>query len=100
MSYDEGSLYSGKRILARGLAHPLVFTGNTTPRVLDRAVDGIVEQGDQKSKGNKPNETVLLEESRRTTEGQSGAVEQSRGLNFMQQFFSKVRATLYKCYIV
>ncbi|CAM9671076.1 unnamed protein product [Ascophyllum nodosum] len=38
------SLYNEKGILARGLTHPLVFTGNTTPRALDRTVDGVVER--------------------------------------------------------
>lgn len=40
-------LYSERGILARGLTHPLVFTGQSTPRALDGAVSGIVKQSEQ-----------------------------------------------------
>lgn len=83
-------MYSEKGILARGLTHPLVFTGNTTPRVLDRTVDGVVKQNNERGRRTKPDETGLSEEDRGMPEGQS------RGLNSMQQFFSKVRATSYR----
>lgn len=50
LSREDVRLYSERGILARGLAHPVVFMGQTTPRVLDGAVNGVVKQGEGRGK--------------------------------------------------
>lgn len=74
-------LYSERQILARGLAHPIVFMGGSTPRALDGVVDGVVktneEQSDQQS-------TV------HTGKG-AGNEGDRKGENGMQTFFTKVK---------
>ncbi|CAN0422290.1 unnamed protein product [Pylaiella littoralis] len=79
-------LYSEKQILARGLAHPVVFMGGSTPRALDGAVDGVVkqsnEQSGKESKGHNGDE------------GRNGddVKEDEKRENGMQTFFTKFGA--------
>lgn len=68
-------LFSEKGILARGLAHPIVFMGQATPRALDGAVDGVVKRSEDSSK---------------EAEGKNGEKkDEKKDANGMQTFFAK-----------
>lgn len=73
-------LFSEKGILARGLAHPVVFLGQSTPRALDGVVDGVVKQSEHNDRN-----------SNGAVSGGGGSTEEGRkDANGMQTFFAKV----------
>ncbi|CAM9985695.1 unnamed protein product, partial [Laminaria digitata] len=76
-------LFSEKGILARGLAHPVVFLGQTTPRALDGVVDGVVKQSEQI---NRKSQTAV------SSRGAGGGEEGGKDANGMQTFFAKFGA--------
>lgn len=95
-------LYSERQILARGLAHPIVFMGRTTPRALDGVVDGVVKQSEEQSStdgnGNSTGSGDTKGASKEATAaptasgkavGGDGENEGKDG-NSMQTFFTKV----------
>lgn len=73
-------LFSEKGILARGLAHPVVFLGQSTPRALDGVVDGVVKQSEQNDRNS---------QATGSSGGGSGE-EGGKDANGMQTFFAKV----------
>lgn len=92
-------LYSERQILARGLAHPIVFMGRTTPRALDGVVDGVVKQSEEQSNINGDSngniEAGSKESSQEATRsGKTGKGEkegkEEKEENGMQTFFTKV----------
>lgn len=79
-------LYSERQILARGLAHPIVFMGGSTPRALDGVVDGVSKQSEEQTGG---------KQSRGQTQEKGGgdggdSNGDGKGANGMQTFFTKV----------
>lgn len=80
MNATVNRLFSEKGILARGLAHPVVFLGQSTPRALDGVVDGVVKQSEQNDR-----------KSHDAVSGGNGSVEDGgKDANGMQTFFAKV----------
>ena len=74
-------LFSEKRILARGLAHPVVFLGQTTPRALDGVVDGVVKQSEESDRKS---------QAAGNSGGGGGGEGGGKDENGMQTFFTKV----------
>ena len=79
-------LFSEKGILARGLAHPVVFLGQSTPRALDGMVDGVVKQSEQNA--------IKSPAAANSSGGGAGVGgsdrEGGKDANGMQTFFAKV----------
>eukprot|EP00752_Nemacystus_decipiens_P012922 g11436.t1 len=99
-------LYSERDILARGLAHPIVFMGGTTPRALDGVVDGVVKQSEEQNGTNSETNVGTNGDtnnvdikggskeaaaSEKTGDGDKEEKEEKDG-NGMQTFFTKFGA--------
>ncbi|CBJ48930.1 conserved unknown protein [Ectocarpus siliculosus] len=95
-------LFSERQILARGLAHPIVFMGRTTPRALDGVVDGVVKSSEEQSMNengemNSSNSNNVskgeIKDSAADGQGKGKAGEtQGKDENGMQTFFTKFGA--------
>lgn len=75
-------------MLARGLAHPVVFMGGNTPRALDGVVDGVVERS--KEGDERPMRDSRREGSEEMGKRNGDIVGRRRDVNGMRTFFSKV----------
>ncbi|CAM9623563.1 unnamed protein product [Ectocarpus fasciculatus] len=89
-------LFSERQILARGLAHPIVFMGRTTPRALDGVVDGVVKSSEEQSKNdngevNRKNDGSKSKKGSVDGQGKAGEA-QEKDENGMQTFFTKFGA--------
>ncbi|CAM9762041.1 unnamed protein product [Ectocarpus sp. 4 AP-2014] len=93
-------LFSERQILARGLAHPIVFMGRTTPRALDGVVDGVVKSSEEQTmnengemNSSNSNNVSNSESKDSAADGQEKAGEaQGKDENGMQTFFTKFGA--------
>lgn len=87
-------LFSERQILARGLAHPIVFMGRTTPRALDGVVDGVVKSSEEQSKNDDGEMDSSISNNGSKNESKdsgAGGQGQEKDENGMQTFFTKVR---------
>ncbi|CAM9570420.1 unnamed protein product [Hapterophycus canaliculatus] len=87
-------LYSERQILARGLAHPIVFMGRTTPRALDGVVDGVVkssnEQGQTSDSDSDKNSNSGKKINGAARAEKDGGGADGKNENGMQTFMTKV----------
>ncbi|CAM9128034.1 unnamed protein product [Scytosiphon promiscuus] len=85
-------LYSERQILARGLAHPIVFMGRTTPRALDGVVDGVVKSSEEQDQAANGDTSSGGKNNRGTDAEKKGETAAGKEENGMQTFFTKFGA--------
>ncbi|CAM9923584.1 unnamed protein product [Sphacelaria rigidula] len=113
-------LYAEKGVLARGLAHPMVFMGQTTPRALDGTVSGVIRESEHTETGVAGQHKHPASEAATTTASEAvpgnpsragakpssgeakgkvaedGSKKKDENANGMMNFFSKVRSVVQR----